>query len=127
MPAYNFQPRFVDLIVLGKKTTTIRRKRSHPTRGGDKLTFYTGQRTKRCARFAEGRCTGVWDIMIRPFAHQIRLRGAMLSNSSMLKLAKADGFEGISDFFKFFQERYGQEELTDFQLIEFSITGCMEE
>jgi DNA-binding MurR/RpiR family transcriptional regulator len=65
--------------------------------------------------------------MIRPFAHQIRLRGAMLSNSSMLKLAKADGFEGISDFFKFFQERYGQEELTDFQLIEFSITGCMEE
>ena len=35
MPAINFQPRFVDLIVRGDKTCTIRKVRKNPIKVGD--------------------------------------------------------------------------------------------
>jgi hypothetical protein len=118
MPAYNFQTRFVPLILEGKKPHTIRRRRKHPTKVGDVIKMFTGMRTKECRQFAEARCVKVEPIVLWPFSKMMtkELTSQAFSKQKVAQIAKEDGFENAHDFFKFF-ERYGAECLMDFEII----------
>lgn len=62
MVALNFNPRFVAPIRDGLKKQTIRRRRQRDPHPGDLLQLYVGQRSPRCHRIGEARCTQVLGI-----------------------------------------------------------------
>ena len=110
MPAYNFQSRFVALIRDGSKKHTIRRRRKYPTRAGDDLKLFVGQRTKECELLAEVKCTSVVPVVIYVEAGRVVLDRRMLSLDDTLRFAIRDGFANQMEFFQFF-ERYPREVL----------------
>lgn len=64
MPALNFTV-FIDKILSGEKTCTVRAKRKRPIKKGDKLYLYTGMRHKNCQKLGEAVCLGVISIDFR--------------------------------------------------------------
>lgn len=106
MPAYNFSSEFAPLVGSGEKTQTIRKRRKRPIQVGDTLYLYTGMRTKQCRKLGEATCTAVETIKIYP-TQQIILGKQILRFSGRWKLAKADGFTGLRDFYAFFRDHYG--------------------
>lgn len=121
MPAYNFKKQFVPLVRSGEKTTTIRPYRQkRPTRIGDILYLYTGQRTKQCERIGVYRCIRISPIVIGAaqnigrFPNRIQLSGRpvtlngySLAGWEIAKLAQEDGFPDSAAFFEFFIKVYG--------------------
>ena len=105
MPAYNFQARFAPAIKAGTKRQTIRRRRRRPTRPGDTLYLYVGQRTKRCQKLREAICVSVEPIDIHP--GYIAVDGKVLSFLETWDLAQAEGFQSTARFYDFFQDHYG--------------------
>ncbi len=86
MVAYSFKQRFLDPIVSGTKTQTIRGngKRRH-ARVGDSLQLYCGMRTKACMKIiADPICT----LDLEAFA-------------------RMDGFANLSDMSAFWMENHG--------------------
>lgn len=131
MPAYNFQKRFVSMILDLSKPHTIRRRRAkRPTVPGDMLSLYTGMRTKQCKLIATSPCTHVEPLLILPFERRI-LRtispsvDEWLSKDAIMRLAVRDGFgdrsagnyDAVDKFFNFFLQTYKEEYLDDFELI----------
>lgn len=122
MPAYNFKPQFVPMIVRGEKTHTIRRRRkNHLTAPGDALFLYIGMRTKDAFMFAHSVCVLVEPVVIYPWRGELLKadhRGVYgwLSAEELLKLARADGFETVEAFFDFFK-LYKLQCLDDFEII----------
>jgi hypothetical protein len=121
MPAYNFMKIWVPKILNGSKAQTIRRRRKYPTKVGDMLQLYTGQRTKQCRLIGKVPCIGIVPIDIYPFAFQILqfyegLGWSFLTWTACVKLAKKDGFKDAIEFFRFFR-RYKEGELRDFEII----------
>lgn len=119
MPAYNFQQQFVQPILAGTKTKTIRPRRKNPTREGQQLYLYTGMRTKQCKLIAEKVCIAVVTIFINTEYKSIHIgadpnRYALTSNE-VNEFAVSDGFEDSHEFFQFFAKRYTQEQM-DFDL-----------
>jgi len=112
MPAYNFQEQFVPMILDGQKSHTIRRRRKHPTKVGDKLMLYTGMRTKQCKLIVMTECVKVEPIMIWPFKNHL----ASPINVPIEEFVHNDGFENVDAFFEFFR-RYKAECLNDFEII----------
>jgi hypothetical protein len=112
MPAYNFQKQFVPLILDGSKTHTIRRRRKYPTKVGDILSLYIGQRTKNCQLIAEVVCVDVLPCVIWPWEE----RFAAPIHTSIYDFFKSDGFTDAESFFNFFK-RYKQDRLDDFEII----------
>lgn len=109
MPAFNFKARFADPICRGDKRQTIRKLRvdgRQPARVGDRLTFYTGMRTKNCRRLAAGQCVDIQSITIAG-ADATMLGGVLQGAEQMGMLARADGFSGVADFLRFFEETHG--------------------
>lgn len=102
MPAYNFQARFVPLILDGSKPHTIRLRRKRRTREGDLLKLFTGQRTKQCFLIAETICMKVEPVKIYPYSKDITLNGKDLSTNEITEFALADGFSDVDKFFAFF-------------------------
>lgn len=107
MPAYNFKAQFVEPIQSGKKVTTIRPCRKRPTRVGDTLHLFTGQRKKACRKIGVYRCKSVAPVVILPVDVKIRLRDISLSWEQMKTLANLDGFADIYSFCTFFYQTYG--------------------
>ena len=103
MPAYNFQERFVEMILNGGKHHTIRRRRKRPTKPGDKLKLYTGMRTKTCRLITEVECKASVPVKIFPFAGNVFLDGEILSRQAVVLFAARDGFPDVYDFFEFFK------------------------
>ncbi|MBD2429218.1 ASCH domain-containing protein [Phormidium sp. FACHB-1136] len=115
MVAYNFKPQFAPLIASGQKCQTIRAlgKRRH-ARAGDTLQLYTGQRTRSCRKLLDTVCTDAISIVMHPHKMGEVVTGlsiylghaeCALDAASVDALAKADGFESISEFVDFFRER----------------------
>ena len=116
MPAYNFRSQFADDVESGRKRQTIRPRRKRPTRPGDTLYHYTGMRTKMCRKLGEFLCTKVTPVDILQGA--IRLGGRCLGTALALEFARADGFEGLEDFYRFFGEHYGLPVIGRLEVIE---------
>lgn len=108
MPAYNFQPQFVPLILDGTKHHTIRRRRKRPTKPGDVLKLYTGQRTKDCRLVLETICTSVVPVQILPFMSFVMLEGKVLSAEDTMRFAMRDGFQSV---------RRGKPEVKDIEIV----------
>lgn len=105
MPAYNFKTQFADAVENGEKRQTIRKTRKHFTQPGDTLYLYTGMRTKRCRKLREVVCRIVHPITIRGF--YVEVDGWHQTHQQVVELARADGFDGPTEFFKFFHDNYG--------------------
>jgi len=113
MPALNFQPRFVPLIVQGKKSSTIRafRKDGRDSKPGDKLYLYTGMRTKHCKAIGTVYCRETTEIEIDE--HGIRqysqAAGCFLKASPLLELliAQRDGFSDFEEMRDWFKRQHG--------------------
>lgn len=123
MPAYSFQKQFVQKILDGSKTHTIRRRRKYPTKAGSFLSLYVGMRTKSCKLIAEVPCEMVEKIIVFPWKKEILIadqdeRGQYrtMQPSVVVALAQRDGFDSVDAFFKFF-ERYRAEQLLGMEII----------
>lgn len=117
MPAYNFQEQFVPMILDGSKTHTIRRRRKYPTKVGDFLSLYVGQRTKNCRLVAVVPCEKIEKIILFPSKMEILIadddeRGQYreMRPEIIAALARHDGFKSTDAFWKFF-ERYRDDQL----------------
>jgi hypothetical protein len=101
--ALNFQPQFADAVATGQKRQTIRRKNRF--KEGDQLQLYTGQRTKECRKLGDAVVLRVRPVAIwhdGPVVNGIPLYGWHAT-----KFAQRDGFSGVGEMNKFFDERYG--------------------
>lgn len=119
MPAYNFQSRFADGVRSGAKRCTIRKKRRRATRVGDRLYLYTRQRSKGCEKLGEGACTGVSAIDL--YQGAVVVKGVVVSEAAARVLAVAEGFEGVEEFYTFFQGLYGLPCVGALELIEWRL------
>lgn len=105
MPALNFQKRFAGRVEDGSKRQTIRAMRKHPIRQGDRLYLYTGMRTRSCRKLGGATAILVRDILITQTA--VKLDGDTLAARRVAELARADGFESVSEFKDFFRTQHG--------------------
>ena len=106
MPAYNFAARFAPFVKSGFKRQTIRkrRKRGNPV-PGDRLIFYTGQRTKSCKKLGEARCANVQTIRVD--RERITIDVREINRDEKKQLAVSDGFDDLDEFLRWFDEHYG--------------------
>lgn len=105
MPALNFKACFCELVETGTKTQTIRRKRKHPIRIGDRLVLYTGMRTKQCRKLLEATCSMEREIRITEGG--VKIDGVSLPRVAVENLAQQDGFASVDQFRAFFRSNYG--------------------
>lgn len=106
MVAYNFQKRFAPAVESGQKTQTIRAlgKRRH-ARPGDTLQLYTGMRSTSCRKLREATCDGADPVLLTE--GDWFLGGPTLTPAERVALARADGFESVTDFLDFFRDAHG--------------------
>lgn len=64
MPAYSFNERFVQFVLDGSKTQTVRSRRRNPAKPGDTLYLYYGLRTKHCRKLREEKCTMATSLVV---------------------------------------------------------------
>ena len=116
MVAYNFQNQFADDVESGKKTQTIRKRgKKNPPSVGCRIQLYTGMRTKNCRLLCTPVCTSVEVIEIRShFKHVLigtpsgdSYQFNRLTDTTIEKLAKDDGFESAEAFFEYFKTGRG--------------------
>jgi uncharacterized protein YqfB (UPF0267 family) len=69
MVAYSFKARFVEPILAGTKTQTIRADRKRHARPGEDLQLYTAMRTKQCKLIRVARCTQIVSVMLSFVGH----------------------------------------------------------
>jgi len=107
MTAYNFKAQFADDIESGRKQQTIRteRKDSRVPREGDALQLYTGMRTKSCRKLRDTVCKYTREIIMTDCG--VKLDGQAVYPSTILNIAKADGFDSVESFRTFFKDTYG--------------------
>ena len=102
---------FIDKILSGEKHQTIRKagKKWDKVKVGDKLTLYTGLRTKECRKLGEAEVESILDIEIDIgfWCFAILINDEYLTEDDCRKLAQADGFDCIKDFLEFFDNHYG--------------------
>ena len=102
---------FIDKILSGEKRQTIRRAgfKWKSVKVGDKLTLYTGLRTKACRKLGEAIVKSIGKIVLheRDTICGITRDGEYpLTYNEMDILAKLDGFEAVDDFWDFFNAHY---------------------
>jgi len=103
MGLYNFNARFVPFILSGKKTHTIRARRTYPDKRGETLHLYTGLRTKGAKLLLRVTCSRVEEITISAEG-AVTIAGETLSESERETLAKRDGFENFEEMLQFWKE-----------------------
>ena len=64
MPAFSFKGQFVPYVEDGSKPHTIRNRRKHPAKVGDKLFLYFGLRTKWSRKLREEVCSATHSLVI---------------------------------------------------------------
>lgn len=116
MPALNFTV-FIDKILIGGKTQTIRMKRKNPIKPGDKLFLYTRMRDESCRKLGEAVCSKIIPITfklidlfedkteIALFIFHRRSSHSFIFKQSK-KLALDDGFDSLKELNNFFISTY---------------------
>jgi hypothetical protein len=117
MPSLNFKHQFADQIISGQKRQTIRANRKRPWQVGDTLHLFTGLRGAGTAtRLGRVILYSVQQIRIDARQREVHLETiisngnrhlACLADDEARKLAQADGFASLDDFFRFFMEEPG--------------------
>ena len=108
MGIYNFQQRFVPMILTGRKTHTIRAHRVHPDKPGNILHLYIGLRRPGAALLMRAACTAVEEIEIgiTPGNDRVvRINGVALDDGEADALALRDGFKNFADMMAFWDGR----------------------
>jgi hypothetical protein len=108
MPAYNFQHRFAVKVGSGAKRHTIRAPRKDGKRPqvGQPFRAYTGMRTKNCEPILFTHISRVQAVNIAEDG-AVYVDGQRLKVEDADKLAVADGFTSVTEFFEFFRDTYG--------------------
>lgn len=108
---------FIDKILSGEKRQTIRRASDKwaNVRAGDRLTLYTGLRTKECRKLGEAVVESITPIFLTPATERAWVRLpfglAGLRDDDLELIALMDGFPSLSRFWQFFGGKYGFETL----------------
>ena len=103
---------FIDKILSGEKRQTIRRAgpKWAKVEAGDKLTLYTGLRTKACRKLGEAFVESITPIMIDTECDNVAVETPLgdfnLDLPALNDLVARDGFISNADFFKFFRLNY---------------------
>lgn len=107
MPALSFMKCWREKVLSGEKRQTIRVKGKRVYKVGDTLHLFTGMRTKYCERLGRSTCRRVYTVRRWSLLVWDRLtakgRWRKLSKREIGALARADGFEGIVDFDRWFR------------------------
>lgn len=106
MPALNFKKQFIDKIINGEKSQTIRAERKKPIKKGDHLYLYTAMRTKQCKKIGEATCSQIYKIYINTYG-EIFINDNMLSEGQAKQLAIADGFDTGEEMVAWFRNTHG--------------------
>ena len=102
---------FAGKIKSGEKRQTIRRAspKWKNVKAGDKLTLYTGLRTKQCRKLGEAFVEDIGEVKL----YKAGLIGAInregeywLTEDEVEQLSRRDGFDDVYDFWKFFDAHY---------------------
>lgn len=113
---------FIDKILLGEKRQTIRRAspKWQNVKAGDKLTLYTGLRTKQCRKLGEAVVESITPICLLtvPLRAWIKTPSGVLRicDDDLDSIAIMDGFNNLCQFWQFFAEKYGDKE-SEFNVI----------
>lgn len=99
-----FKPQFVPRILSGRKIHTIREDKNNRWQPGKKIHMATGVRTKNYNCFKEAVCVAVQSIEITK--NKVYIDGIQLNKQEIKTLAINDGFNGIVDFFKWFNQHF---------------------
>jgi len=104
----NFSKQFADAVERGEKRQTIRAERKDLRRPhkGQRLTLYTGMRTKSCRLLRVVTCTACLPVSINFRDSTIRVSGAPLRGSSLEDFAQMDGFESSAALFDWFRKAH---------------------
>jgi len=111
MGLYNFQSRFVPMILAGAKTHTIRAVRKNPDKPGNVLHLFTGLRRKGARLLMRTLCTKVEEIEIDACGHEcncdpfVSIDGVELGESEREALARRDGFDSFNEMLDFWAGR----------------------
>jgi uncharacterized protein YqfB (UPF0267 family) len=125
MPAINFSM-FVDKLISGQKTVTIRKSIPRGLQVGKTCRLYTGMFSKNCKLLGEVLITRIRRIYIEPCYMKCDLIELdapehapdfeRLEGDELLNLIYRDGFESEQSFFDY---HAGKEQLEEKYLIEF--------
>lgn len=111
MVAYSFNKQFIEPILSGRKSGTIRAhgKRRHAM-SGETLQLYTGMRTRSCQLIAESQCQDVKEVRLifRPTAAHDRLwiGRETVSPAEREAFAIGDGFASWRELRAFWSENH---------------------
>ena len=103
---------FIDKILSGEKRQTIRRAspKWQNVLVGDRLTLYTGLRTKQCRKLGEAVVESITPIMIDTECDNVAVETPLgdfnLDLPALNDLVARDGFDSNDEFFKFFCLNY---------------------
>jgi hypothetical protein len=104
MGLYNFQKRFVPMILSGEKQHTIRAMRANSSdKPGSTLHLYTGLRQKGAKLLMRVPCVAIQNILITPEG-MVRIDGIYLEDDEREALARRDGFSNFQEMLKFWKE-----------------------
>jgi hypothetical protein len=109
MGLYNFQDQFVQPILEGRKTHTIRSRRKNPDKPGNVLHLYTGLRRKGARLLMRPLCTRVEEILMAvddAAQAQVYIEGEKLSADERELLAVRDGFANWREMVQFWNGRF---------------------
>lgn len=115
MALLNFsRPSFVKAILADTKHRTVRPRRKHPIRKGEKLYLYTGLRTPAAKKLREVTCTGVQEVVLvqqastgsSAFPLRIYLDGKLLNRKALLQFVHSIGFVSPAECYAYFQSHY---------------------
>jgi hypothetical protein len=88
MPAYSFKKQFVQFVIDGNKTHTIRRFRKKAVMPGNTLHLYYGMRTKYCKKLRQEKCYLSESIAIGNTGNVIILGRPFLAEKEIIKLKR---------------------------------------
>ncbi len=102
----NFQRQFAPAVLAGEKCMTIRatRKDRKVPVPGDVLALYAGLRTRNTQLLMKTPATCVWRIRMDFEERSVVIDGQRLDRAAVLLLAKADAFQSVDAFFKYFRD-----------------------
>lgn len=113
MPALSFHKRFAGMVESGEKRQTIRKRRKHPIKLGDRLYFYTRMRTKECRELRPP--AYCWETFsVRRLRRDFWVRGENpMPYVDIVRLAKRDGFRDLDAFEDWFDAYCEPDEVLD--------------
>lgn len=112
MVAYSFKGRFANAIVDGRKRQTIRAiGRKRHARVGERIQLYTGMRTSGCRKLINPDplvvAVEAISLYVPTRLEPVALGPLCFERYVTAEFAKADGFDSVEDFTKFWFDTHG--------------------